>query len=76
MSIIQPLVENMQKMIPDLPGDWAEIIGQKIGMQREQVRAYANGRRGKRNKQKVLDIHQQMKTLHTQLLKQIEKETA
>lgn len=76
MSTIQDLIENMKTIIPDLPGDWAETVALKMGVRREVVWAYANGRRGKRDKQKVLEVHQHMKTLHSEFKKRIEKELA
>ena len=76
MSIIQPVIEKMQEIIPELPGDWADTIGERMGIRREVVWAYANGRRGKRDKQKVLELLRQMKTLKAEFEKEIEKETA
>jgi hypothetical protein len=76
MSIIQPVIEKMKSMIPDLPGDWADTIAQRMGIRREVVWAYANGRRGKRDKMKVLEVLRQMKTLQSEFQEKIEKETA
>lgn len=76
MSIIQPVIEKMKEIIPDLPGDWADIISQRMGIRKEVIRAYANGRRGKRDKLKVLEVLRQMKTLQQEIKKEIEKETA
>jgi len=76
MSIIQQVIEKMQEIIPELPGDWPETLGARMGIRREVVWAYAKGRRGKRDKQKVLELLRQMKTLKAEFQKEIEKETA
>lgn len=76
MSFIQPIIEKIQEIVPTLPPDWAEIISQRMGVSREVVWAYANGRRGKRNYRKLQDILRQMKTLQQEIKKEIEKETA
>lgn len=76
MSIIQPVIEKMKEIIPDLPGDWADVISQRMGIRKEVIRSYANGQRGKRDKLKVLEVLRQMKTLQQEIKKEIEKETA
>lgn len=74
MSSFQPVIEKIKEIIPDLPGNWAETIAVRMDISKEVVRAYAAGRRGKRDKMKLLEILRQMKTLHQEIRKEIEKE--
>lgn len=71
MSVIQPVRVKMKELIPNLPSDWADQVGDKMGMRPEVVRAYVRGARGKRNKDKVLQIYRYMKELHSELMAEI-----
>lgn len=61
MSVLQPVVSKMQEMTDNLPQNWADIVGEKMGISPSVVRSYVRGDRGKRNKKKALEILRYMK---------------
>lgn len=71
MSVIQPVRSKMKELIPNLPSDWAKQVGEKMGIRPEVVRSHVLGIRGKRNKEKVLQIYRYMKELHGELVAEI-----
>jgi len=42
------VIDKIQELIPDAPGDWVEQIASKMGKSTESVYAYARGDRGAR----------------------------
>lgn len=71
MTIFITVVEKMKKIIPNLPDDWAETVGERIGITKEVVRSYTRGDRGKRNKKRALDILRTMKELESEFKAEI-----
>lgn len=74
--MIEPIREQMKAMIPDLPKNWVKIIGYRMGLKPWVIYSYINGRRGEREYKKLLDINEQMKTLHTEYKKLIKQAIA
>lgn len=74
--MIEPIREQMKAMIPDLPKNWVKIIGERMGLKPWVIYSYVNGRRGEREYKKLLDINEQMKTLHTEYKKLIKQAIA
>lgn len=73
MSLIQPLREKMKEIIPNLPDNWAEIIGDKMGIKADVVRSYVRGDRGKRKKEDIIRIFKFMKEMESELIAEIEE---
>lgn len=70
-SVIQPVINKMQEVKPNLPEDWAEKVATKIGMSPTVVRLYVNGQRGKRDKNKALKILRAMKEVEAEFKEEI-----
>lgn len=73
MSVIESVTEKMKEIIPNLPQNWADQIALRMGIRPDVVRNYASGRRGVRNKNKSLEILQNMLDLHKEFKIEIEK---
>ena len=72
----EPLREQMKAMIPDLPKNWVKIVGDRMGIKPWVIYSYINGRRGEREHMKLIEINNQMKTLHTEYKKLLEQAIA
>ena len=66
MPVLQPIIEKMKEIIPNLPQDWASRVGEKLGVTADLVRSYARGDRGVRNKKMSLEILKAMKEVRDQ----------
>lgn len=71
MSVIEPVMIKMREIIPNLPQNWAEQVGDKMGISKEVVRQYARGDRGRRNKKKAIEILRFMKEIEEEFRSEI-----
>lgn len=76
MTVINTITEKIEEVRKDLPRDWAQVVAHRMDLRPEVVYAYAKGRRGKRDKMKLLEILRQMKSLRQEFIESIEAETA
>lgn len=73
ISVTQPLRKKMKEMIPNLPSDWAETVGEKMGIKADVVRSYVRGDRGKRDKGKVILVFKLMKEIEKEIINEIDQ---
>lgn len=73
VSVTQPLRMKMREMIPNLPSNWAEMIGEKMGVKADVVRSYVRGDRGKRDKEKVILVFKLMKEIEEKIINEIDQ---
>jgi hypothetical protein len=72
MSVLQPVIDDIQRLVLGLPQNWADVAAVKMGSNAAVVRYYARGQRGKRNFDKILELHGVLKEMAAELQCRVE----
>lgn len=72
VPVMEPIRDKMKEMVQQLPGNWATLIGNKLGVTDECIRQHYRGDRGRRDKLFTLQIYRAMKDLLNELKVEIE----